>query len=627
MKENFDEIRPDGVSYSNIKSLIHVFEHSEYDNLSKAAAEIVDNAIDANATSVIVFLHQTHSDTKGKEVLDQIAFLDNGDGMSPGKLQHIVGFGTSTNTNGGSIGKFGIGLNQASLFACDKFTVYSWQNEDEIYKEVFDKEYIIANNIDKAPVPERTKLPAYITSNYLFQSKFKDHGTLVVWSNLKSNKVKRPVTVESNFKDEFGRIFRYYLNYDLVEMFMYRGDNLINIEPIDPMFLMEKNVYLGDKDGTATLNEDGTGEPLFEPFTSNLLDEDGYRTYEVPYYDDEKQIRTSIVTIRASIVKDKFYYRAAYKSGFNQPGDSPIGKVTVKLQKGITVVRNKREIDFKLFDFYDSKNQPQDRWFKIEINFGDELDTVFNVSNNKQHVELKQINDSKMLEYDDCDPDFPIWLRLEQDIKKLVSEMRSTNKSRIKALKAEEKEKEDTGFINNIKNFEQNTLEDVLKRDNVHITANMAADVLNDNNNTQETITLSLQANSGNDEIKLGNYIDNSNVVNTAETKIKHSLENNKNENPIINRNFENNSYYKENNVLVCYEDNLNKWLDYYFDFSSKKFIIKFDTSKIRMSKLNYDVEHLIVIICLNIINSISPNVSDALNKILDEYFIFLCNE
>ena len=153
--DDLNQVNPEGVEYSNIKNLINVFSSTEYDSLEKAASEIIDNSIDAKANNICIFLRSKYDAKKGKIRMSEIAFLDDGQGMTPGLMQHIVGFGSTSRVDGGTIGKFGIGLNQASLFACARFDVYSWQSEDEVYLETFDSDYIVQNNITKALPPQK----------------------------------------------------------------------------------------------------------------------------------------------------------------------------------------------------------------------------------------------------------------------------------------------------------------------------------------------------------------------------------------------------------------------------------------------------------------------------------------
>lgn len=422
--KEFDVINYNGVPYSNISNLINVFSSTEYDSLEKAASEIIDNAVDANAKNISIFLRSAHYESKGKSFLNEIAFLDDGEGMSPGRLQHVVGFGsTSRGDSEGVIGKFGIGLNQASLFACQRFEVYTWTSQDEVYLEVFDVEEIKATKREYAPVPIKTTLPSYVME-YKDYEKYKNHGTLIIWKKLKDANIVRATTIRKRMQSEFGRVYRYFICNNSLNLCTII-DDIEKIKAVDPMFLLNNTEKLGDVNGGSKLVDDG--EPLFELFENEILT-CGTKTYKIPFYDKNNEIKESYIILRASIVKEKFYYQAAYKDNIKQPGDTEIGSYVKEFQKGITIVRNNREIDFGYFGFYDSTNQPQDRWFKLEIIFTEELDEIFHVSNNKQHVEIKKPLKSKILDFKETDPNYPLWLRLEKDITKLLGAMRKRNR-------------------------------------------------------------------------------------------------------------------------------------------------------------------------------------------------------
>ena len=135
---------------------------------------------------------------------------------------------------------------------------------------------------------------------------------------------------------------------------------------------------------------------------------------------------TSSVLVRFSIVKNKFYDETAFPKGTN-PGTYKLGKHAAKME-GISVIRARREIDFRRFDtvllslssvppyililvppdhkahnypplktmdrwalhqpqpqdfhhfrrfdFYNVINEPQHRWWGCEIIFGPELSLV-----------------------------------------------------------------------------------------------------------------------------------------------------------------------------------------------------------------------------------------------------------
>lgn len=594
----FDIVNPDGVAYVDIANLIRVFSSTEYDSLEKAASEIIDNAIDANAHNILIDLRSTYDSKKGKNVLSEIAFLDDGDGMSPGVLQHVVGFGSTSRTNGGKIGKFGIGMNQASLFACKKFAVYSWTSEGEIYLEEFDSEYIKKNKIEKALPPVKTDLPSYITSGPIYNKFCKNHGTLIVWSNFRENKLAKPVTIAKRMRNEFGRVYRYYLNSGEVRMFT-DADQLENIHAIDPMFLLENTDVLGDPEGHST--KSSSGEPLFELFSHDML-VDGCKSYDVPYYDVNGDVKYSKVILKASIVKEKFYYQAAYKDNFKQPGDTEIGAYVKEFQKGITVVRNDREIDFNYFGFYDSTNQPQDRWFKLEISFTEELDEAFHVSNNKQHVELKKISDSKLPDYKEDDPLYPMWLRLKKDIEKLLSAMRNRNRALASKAKNQGNKSEDVLKQNDVE-VKEESLDDIL---------NSFATTSNDNKELKENVESIVQPQEQND------------IVEEYEPQVaKEEVHSNES---IEEIKVENKKSYLDKNVVVSYEDKIDDLISFEYDFTLKQYVICFDSTRINFSRMNPEVEYLVVTLCIAICKETKDSPTwRTLKKLLEKYKEFLC--
>ncbi|MDE5617494.1 MAG: ATP-binding protein [Ureaplasma sp.] len=598
---NFDVINPDGVYYVDIKNLIKVFSSTEYDSLEKAASEIIDNAIDANAKNILVFLRSSYDAKKGKNVLSEISFLDDGEGMSPGLLQHVVGFGSSSRVSSGKIGKFGIGMNQASLFACKKFDVYSWVNENDIYLETFDSEYIIKNNIEKAEPPIKTALPKYVSDSMVYKVNARKHGTLIVWSKFKENKMAKPVTIAKRMKNEFGRVYRNYLNSG--ELRIYTEANFLDtIHAIDPMFLLENTDVLGDPNGHSIKCSEG--EPLFELFSHDML-EYGCKAYDVPYYDNGL-IKYSRVILRASIIKEKFYYKAAFKDNIKQPGDTEIGAYLKEFQKGITVIRNNREIDFNYFGFYDSTNQPQDRWFKLEIIFTAELDDAFHVSNNKQHVELKKITDSKLPDFKEEDPNYPMWLRLKKDIDKLLSAMRNRNRAIASKAKSDQSNAGSNSVIADAKaQHVEESLDDIL--DSLNGT--------NSSNISNETIKA--------DEEMINQQINDFPVnIQKSISVESRSLENgNLDRNDSINK-----KYYHENQIIVAYETKLKEWITFEYDFNLKKYVICFNLDLINKDRFDSNVEYLIVLLCVTICDESSEStIRKKFIKLLNKYSEYIC--
>ena len=546
-------------TYYNSRGKALGARHVEYENINKAAAEIIDNSIEANADTIYIFMESRHDDLTGKTITANVAFYDNGIGMTPEELQEFVRDGSSSKTKNGTMGKFGVGLNQASLFASPKFEVYSWINSKDVYYQSIDyremkinPEYYI-NPSKKVDFPSKYFLPNFIP----------EHGTIVIWSELEKDNQFRPSTVAERMSIELGRIFRKYITDDKVKIYLSPDfQKPIICEPRDPLMISDVDYFLGDPNGGS--KRCVNGECLFEPF--NYKDfVNGEKIITVPYFDEQKNILTSKVVITASVIKEKFYYKAAYKDNYDKPGDTEIGKYLKRLANGITVLRANREIDFDFFDFYDSVNAPNDRWFKIQIAFTRELDDIFGVSNNKQHVELKSVDESSSIALDINSPYYPIWLRLKDIIVGLVSAMRSRNSK----IASEAKNDYISSFLTDLSEPTSTPI-----KNEIDVGSKVITEGIN------------------NEELK--SSIETKNIFNKVSIdKFKTEL--------------------AEKGILVYY-DNIagNKFYSYFFDREIRKFIITIN-NKMCKSKLDSKTEYLLALV----IRELSKQPSNSESELL----------
>lgn len=529
--------------------------HVEYENISKAAAEIIDNSIEAHANTIYIFMESRHDDVTGKTITANVTFYDNGDGMTAEELQEYVRDGSSSKTETGLMGKFGVGLNQASLFASPKFEVYSWVNLNEVYYQSIDYREMRINQEYYINPSKKVKFP----SKYFLPDFIPEHGTIVVWSELEKDNQFRPSTVAERMSVELGRIFRKYIQNNQIKILLSPDfQKPLICEPRDPLMLSSNDYFLGDPMGSS--KKYIGGECLFEPFQYKDF-VNGEKVISVPYFDENKNISFSNVIITASVIKEKFYYKAAYKDNYDKPGDTEIGKYLKKMANGITVLRANREIDFDYFDFYDSVNAPNDRWFKIQIAFTRELDDVFGVSNNKQHVELKSVDESSSIALDLNSPYYPIWLRLKDIIVGLVSAMRSRNSK----IASEAKNDYFSNFLNeyNEKDNEQESTVSMPKK-----------------TNTNDLID------KKQDEIKQP-------IIKTIVDKYKADL--------------------AEKGIIVYYDSiSGNKFYSYYFDRDIRKFVITFN-NKFCKNKLDSKSEYLLALV----IRELSKQPSNSESEIL----------
>ena len=428
------EMNTEGMDIINISDYGDALRNSGYKDIESAMAEIVDNSIQANAKNILVIIKDRVPSWGKRSQVYEVAFLDDGTGMTPEWVQGCLRFGNGTRRNTKGMGKFGVGLPQSSLYACPRVEVYSWQDGiDNTYSSFLDIEMISKGEQLKIEPAEKKSVPKeyqkYIKKGLKLcnsEFDFSKHGTLVLW-RMCDNVV--PSTVSALFKRlvfSFGKKYRHLICDATSNIFLIhdtKDQYNEKVMPNDPLFLMENNIVLGDSSCPEKLckKSDADGlEPIFEPYTTEYC-KDGIVHQTIKYWDREtKTVKEGEVTLTFSIVKEKFYDKDHITN--IEPGNTPMGKYVGQLE-GISVVREGREIDFGEFGFYSDKNSPYHRWWGCEISFGRELDQVFKVSNNKQHVELIKLDG---VDYEE--EEFkPVWLQLEKIITDKIKDMKKRN--------------------------------------------------------------------------------------------------------------------------------------------------------------------------------------------------------
>ena len=448
-----------GSSIVDIQNMGDALRNTGYKNIESAVAEIIDNSVEANAKDIFVILREGIAKS-GRKVVTEIGFLDNGDGMNEKVLGSCLGIGASTRQARRGMGRFGVGLPQASLYACPDVEVYSWQdgveNTKRVYLDINKVKEGEQKEIDdpiKMPIPEPYN--SYIKYQTLFKTyDFTKSGTLVIWKQCDriNPKTRGPLTERLEFS--LGQKFRYFIHDGVSKIKIICDENpeaAVDIAPNDPLFLMEDNCILCDPAEPKRVYKPGqnnNAEAPFELYTAKGTDT-GEVNVPIKYYNKNGEIETGSVLLRFSIVKDKFYDETAFPKGSN-PGDYALGKHAAKME-GISVVRARREIDFRRFDFYNVINEPQHRWWGCEIVFEPVLDEIFGVANNKQYVELKKVD------VEDLDPEerdvAPIWDQLADTIVPTIKAMYAQNKeTRNNTRTFDDAQSQSTDIINTVEN-------------------------------------------------------------------------------------------------------------------------------------------------------------------------------
>lgn len=426
-----------GQSIVQIQQMGDALRSSGYKSIDSAVAELIDNSIEAGAHDIFVIMTEHVDPNTGRKVIHEFGILDNGCGMDIDKLASCLGIGFTTKSDRRGMGRFGVGLPQASLHVTPSVEVYSWTEDDgpidfdDPVRQVWlDINKVKTGEQSEIEDPELVEIPeqyrGFLKYNTIGKSfDFTKHGTLVYWKNCDNVKPKTMTSLNEKLEFALGRKFRHLIKegtHNIRLITIGHEGQAIDVLPNDPLFVMKPNYVLGNPDDAANICERDNincTEPIFAPFGDN----DGTVILPYPYVDRTTgENRTSDIVIRFSKVRPEFYDQKAIPSG--EPGGKPIGKYTKKLE-GISVVRAGREIDFGTFDFYENLNYPNHRWWGCEICFEPVLDEIFGVANNKQQVELRKdksepgINGEVIL---------TLWEQLQHIITPTINKMVALNK-------------------------------------------------------------------------------------------------------------------------------------------------------------------------------------------------------
>ncbi|EQC47288.1 ATP-binding protein [Bacteriovorax sp. Seq25_V] len=423
----------------NIKNYTDALRNTGYRNVESAIAEIVDNSLEADASDVLIVCSLDSS--SGRRGVEEIAILDNGIGMDIETLEKCLVIGESTRRSRKGMGRFGVGLPQASLHVSPRVEVYSWQKCGDIRLVYLDIEAIKSGKQENVGYEDLAEIPAkyrkYMT-NFNFKGKkmdFSESGTLVIWKNCDRLRPRTVAPLFDRFKFLLGRKFRYFVhegkhNIGLTVCESSEYDELL--KPNDPLCIMNDNMILGDLNDPKQIR--GDGEPIFEYWENG--DVCGEVNLKIPYLDKGGNKKNGTVTVKFSWAKSDFHQAG---------GESQIGKF-IKKNVGVSIVRAGREIDFGKFDFFSDVNEPQHRWWGCEVSFEPELDEVFGVANNKQQVELFELDGDDYIDEEIK----PVWFTLNDLINKEISNIFKALKARKKGTRAAVKKTTEEQIVANV---------------------------------------------------------------------------------------------------------------------------------------------------------------------------------
>ena len=398
---------------------IETFRDNGYKNTASAISELIDNSIDAKAKNVEILVFETTitKANRPQKQISKIVILDDGSGMNENDLKTSLQFGNGTRLNADKgIGKFGIGLPNASVSQCRRVEVYTWQNSNFLYTYL-DIDEVKENKQQNINSVEKKELPDEINK----EIKLRNSGTAIVWSNCDRLDIARGETLFRRMTKKLCRVFRHYLDKNSkfkqkinISYKVVDGNFEEKLVPNDPLYLSIPNNLPGYEDKAVMelkTNDEDSREGKIE------------LTFLNPKTNDYEN---SNVYFRFSFIKDDIWEKENDQTSQFQ--------IHLKRNAGISFVRDGREIDFGNFGYF-TTYELRDRYWGCEIRFDPILDTIFGVSNDKQGVrEIGPITPEVRKDDDITDEDVESIpnLKLRVEITKRFNEFRKLYMTRLK---------------------------------------------------------------------------------------------------------------------------------------------------------------------------------------------------
>jgi Histidine kinase-, DNA gyrase B-, and HSP90-like ATPase len=338
-----------------LDKFIQATRDSGYKGTTSAMSELVDNSIQAGAKRIAITL--TADGASERENAIQVAVVDNGCGMDPFTLRQALRFGGSTRFGDRSgLGRYGMGLPNASLSQARRVSVYTWQaavtpakgkrspsrtglKPDRVFMSYLDVDEIVRGEMKEVPRPSLIKEPPAACAG--------NSGTLVLWSLCDRLDNRRISTLARKLETELARRFRHFLWSGL--RITINGDA---IKPFDPLYLNQAASISG-----ATL----FGEEL---------------RYEV-HQDSDGKGPTAWVRVRFSELPVHEWHKRS---------NDEKRRIGVSKGAGVSIIRGGREVDYGWFFMGSKHRENYDDWWRCEIQFDPALDEAFGIAHTKQQV-------------------------------------------------------------------------------------------------------------------------------------------------------------------------------------------------------------------------------------------------
>lgn len=308
-------------------NFIQAVREAGYLSLSTALAELIDNAIQAQATDVAITVHRPAGANQ-----PEIQVSDNGAGMSRRDLESCLRFGGSSRFGERrSFGRFGMGLPAASLSQARRVEVVTWQPGRPALEVAIDVDAVIAGEplMLGAQRVDRPDTPS---------------GCRVTWRVCDRIEYTRLGWLERALRRDLGRMYRRFLASDLRLTL-----NGLPISAEDPLML---NARI----------EGASAASVFDQLEYELRTADGGSACV--------QVRFTMLPVHAWHHLDGVTKR---RLGIVGAG-------------GVSILRAGREIAHGWHLMAGKRKENYDDWWRCEIEFQPILDEHFGITINKQGI-------------------------------------------------------------------------------------------------------------------------------------------------------------------------------------------------------------------------------------------------
>ena len=235
-------------------------------SLEAAIADLVDNAVTANATLVDLIF--------SSEPVDLVALLDNGSGMNEGEARQamqLAGRSSVESRSAHDLGRFGLGLKTASLSQARELTIASHQG-GEIIAYRWDLDHIARTrrwSLLRLEASEVNELP------HVGRLRDQASGSLVIWrelDHLRNQVGKGSAALDSamsGVRDHLGLVFHRFIQGEHGKP-LDLSINGSRIIPIDPFLTTHRMSRPGPGESFSIDGETVTVQPFTIPRLAGL---------------------------------------------------------------------------------------------------------------------------------------------------------------------------------------------------------------------------------------------------------------------------------------------------------------------------------------------------------------------